>query len=84
MKSGTLSPLHASHFFIVCPLPNGEHADRRGDADPALSPLGEPGELFRDFRFLAPRTRLNAFSEFSAIWGRRRLVRLVDFGEFNT
>ena len=39
---------------------------------------------FRDFRFLAPRTRLNAISEFSAVGGRRRLVRRVDFGECNT
>jgi hypothetical protein len=40
--------------------------------------------FFDDFRFLAPRTPLNAFSEFSAIVGPRRPVRLVDFGECNT
>jgi hypothetical protein len=39
---------------------------------------------FRDFRFLALGTRLNAISEISAIAGRRRLVRRADFGEFNT
>ncbi len=37
-----------------------------------------------DFPFLAPGTRLGAFSQNSGIWGRRRLLRLVVFGEFNT
>jgi hypothetical protein len=47
----------------------------------------EPGELSLrtlDFRFLAPGTRLNAFSKISAIWGRRRLVRRAGFGECET
>jgi hypothetical protein len=35
-----------------------------------------------DFRFVAPRPRRDAFSENSAIWGRGRRVRPVDFGEF--
>jgi hypothetical protein len=39
---------------------------------------------FRDFRFLAPGTRLNAISEISAVEGRRRVIRRADFGEFNT
>jgi hypothetical protein len=53
-------------------------------ACPGDHPWGEPGGLFRDFRFLAPGTRLNAFSEVSGIEGPRRLVRLADFGELNT
>jgi cytochrome P450 len=39
---------------------------------------------FRDFRFLAPGRRLNAFPEISAMGGRGRPVRLVHFGECNT
>jgi hypothetical protein len=48
-----------------------------------FSPGANPGP-FRDFRFLAPGTRLNAFSEVSGTSGRRRVVRRVDFGECNT
>jgi hypothetical protein len=48
-----------------------------------ITPGVSPGP-FRDFLFLAPRARLNAISEISAMVGRRRLVRLADFGEFNT
>ena len=46
-----------------------------------------PGSFFaraRDFRFLAPSTRLNAISEILAILGRRRVVQLADFGELGT
>ena len=38
----------------------------------------------RDFRFLVPGPRLNAFSEISAMWGRGGLVRRADFDEFET
>jgi hypothetical protein len=53
------------------------------DLAATVPPGASPGD-FPDFRFLAPGTRLNAFSEVSGISGRRRVLRLADFGECNT
>ena len=36
------------------------------------------------FRFLGPRTRLDAISQLSAMVGRRKVARRADFGELNT
>jgi hypothetical protein len=55
----------------------GEYLRERSDV--ALSHIH-----FRDSRFLAPRTRLNRFSEISGMEGPPRLVRPVHFGELNT